>query len=444
LIVPCNSCGRALSFEEEGQRAEAVTCPECGARVRFPSGPAPWEDAEPDPVPVDPDWFVLVQSKQVGPLDAQALVERVRSGEVHGRTFVWRDGFDGWRRALEVPELIPLLEEAGFGSTPPHGPFTPAEGISAPGAATPPGRTPSGSRTPPSGRTPPGGRPPARAATLSELAPLPRRASPAPAQPPPEEELELARVRRSARPPPRERDDIPSGLTRKSPWKLALVLCAALALPVGGLAWLVSLRKEPLVAPHGDAPLDAAAAATPTTAAPVRRVQELRDMLLGKKVPPPAPPPPAGPSRHVTAETKATPKPADGAKTKELRALYGDGNKADVGPRVRRPEAASSGRGGGGPSSEEVSRVVGQTQGAFQSCIEQQLRKNPSFRGGKVSLVATVGSSGTVKQVQLDRRDLEGTDLGDCLKARARRMVFASFSGDDVDVEIPLVLTTTL
>jgi hypothetical protein len=91
-----------------------------------------------------------------------------------------------------------------------------------------------------------------------------------------------------------------------------------------------------------------------------------------------------------------------------------------------------------------VSRVVGQTQSAFQSCIEQQLRKNPGFRGGKVSLVATVGRSGTVKQVQLDRHDLEGTDLGDCLKARARRMVFAAFSGDDVDVEIPLVLTTTL
>jgi hypothetical protein len=87
---------------------------------------------------------------------------------------------------------------------------------------------------------------------------------------------------------------------------------------------------------------------------------------------------------------------------------------------------------------------VGQTQRAFQSCIEQQLRKNPGFRGGKVSLVATVGSSGTVKQVTLDRHDLEGSDLGTCLKSQARRMVFSAFSGDDVDVEIPLVLTTTL
>jgi len=384
-------------------------------------------------VPSDPDWFVLLQTKQVGPLDAQALVERVRTGEVHGRTFVWRDGFDGWRRALEVPELIPILEEAGFPATPPHGPLTPAEGMAAPGAATPSGgRTPSRSRTPP------------RPATPNQRSPVPRGATAA-QQPAATDELELARTPRRARPPPPERDFIPSGLTQKSPWKLALVLCAALAIPVGGVAWLVSLRKEPVVAAHEETPLDSATS-TPTPAAPARRVQELRDLLLGKRAPPPPPPQPApvAPPKHPTTETKPGPKPPDGAKTAELRALYGDGNKADVGPRVRRTESASSGRGGGGPSSEEVSRVVGQTQGAFQSCIEQQLRKNPGFRGGKVSLVATVGSSGTVKQVQLDRHDLEGTDLGDCLKARARRMVFSAFSGDDVDVEIPLVLTTTL
>jgi GYF domain 2 len=419
LIVPCNSCGRAVSLEEGGPRSEAVTCPECGAKVRFPQGPAPWEDAEPDPVPSDPDWFVLLQAKQVGPLDARAMVERVRTGEVHGRTFVWRDGFDGWRRALEVPELVPVLEDAGFPSTPTHGPLTPAEGVS-----------PKGSRTPP------------RAATPKEIAPVHRR-RPAPAPVPrPDEELELARVvRPRGRLLPPEPDYVPAGLRRKSPWKLALALSAALALPVGGLAVLVSLRREPVVEAHGEATLQQAAPAAPD--APLRRVQEMRELLLGKKAPAPAPPAP--PAKHSTPEVKAAPKPGpDGPKTAELRALYGDASKPDVGPRVRRSETAAPAHGGGGPSNEEVARVVGQTQGTFQSCIEAQLRKNPGFRGGKVSLVATVGSSGTVKQVTMDRHDLEGTDLGTCLKLRARRMVFAAFSGDDVDVEIPLVLTTSL
>jgi GYF domain 2 len=392
--------------------------------VRFPAGPAPWEDAEPDPVPSDPDWFVLLQTKQVGPLDARALVEKVRSGEVHGRTFVWRDGFDGWRRALEVPELIPVLEDAGFPTTPTHGPLTPAEGLSPPA-----GRTP-GAKTPP-----------------GEISPVRRRPAPKAKMPGEEEELELSRVPRRGRRLPPESDFARSGLNRKSPWKLALALSAALALPVGAIAVFVSLRREPAVEAHGEASADPAAAAAPVPAAPVRRVQELRDLLLGKKAAPapaPASAPPT-PAKHSTPEAKAAPKAAtDTAKTAELRALYGDASKPDVGPRVRRAETASGPRGGGGPSKEEVARVVGQTQSAFQSCIEQQLRKNPGFRGGKVSLLATVGSSGTVKQVQLDRHDLEGTDLGNCLKARARRMVFSAFSGDEVDVEIPLVLTTTL
>ncbi|MGO9830354.1 MAG: AgmX/PglI C-terminal domain-containing protein [Myxococcaceae bacterium] len=429
MIVPCNSCGRALSLPEGGHRPEAVKCPECGASVRVSQGPASWEDAEPE-APSDPDWFILVQAKQVGPLDARALVERVRSGEVHGRTFVWRDGFDGWRRALEVPELLPVLEQAGAPATPPHGPLTPAEGLSPPGG-----------RTPPTRRTPPGGGTPPRSSTPAASSAGPRRKGPAPVAAEEELELELSRVRPRGRTPAPPSDFVPSRLHRRSPWKLAVALSAALVLPVGGLGLLVSLRRPPaVVEAHSEASPDSAPA--PVAPVPVRRVQQLRELLLGK----PAEPAPAAPAKHAAPapEAKVAPKPApDGPKTAELRALYGDARKPDVGPRVRRSESAAAAR-GGGPSNEEVARVVGQTQSAFQSCIEQQLRKSPGFHGGKVSLLATVGSSGTVKQVQLDRRDLEGTDLGDCLKARARRMVFTAFSGPDVDVEIPLVLTTSL
>jgi GYF domain 2 len=391
-----------------------VRCPECGTQVRV-SGPPSWEDAEPDPAPADPDWFVLVQAKQVGPIDAQALVERIRSGEVHGRTFVWRDGFDGWRRALEVPELLPLLEEAGAPATPPHGPITPADSLSPPGGRTPREATPR----------------------------RPRSTTPTPVLG--EEVLELARLPKRGRTPPPQSDFVRSGLHRKSPWKLALALSGALALPVGGLALFVSLRRPVTVEPRAEAPADAQRTAELAPAAPMHRVQELRDLLLGKRAPPPPPP---APQKRPAAEAKPAPAPAkpepEGPRTAELRALYGDPRKPDVGPHIRRAESRGPARAGGGPSNEDVARVVGQTQGAFQACIEQQLRKNPGFKGGKVNIVATVGTSGTVKQAQLDRRDLEGTEVGECLRARARRMVFPSFSGDDVDVEIPLVLTTTL
>ena len=71
-----------------------------------------------------------------------------------------------------------------------------------------------------------------------------RRPEPAPVVANEEEELELARQprRRGRTLPPPDSDFVRSGLHRKSPWKLALALSAALILPVGGFALLVRLR----------------------------------------------------------------------------------------------------------------------------------------------------------------------------------------------------------
>ena len=105
------------------------------------------------------------------------------------------------------------------------------------------------------------------------------------------------------------------------------------------------------------------------------------------------------------------------------------------------PAAASA---GSGPNQQALSKVVSQGSPSFQFCIEQKLKKTPNFRGGKVNLVATVGPSGVVKQARLDRKDIDLSDLGDCLKSKARRLVFPAFQGADVEVQIPLVLTATL
>jgi hypothetical protein len=140
----------------------------------------------------------------------------------------------------------------------------------------------------------------------------------------------------------------------------------------------------------------------------------------------------------VTTEEGKPPSP-------ELQQLYSDTGKRDVGPpALKGPTPPKPAEESGGPAGEELKRVVDQTQPAFQFCIEQHMRKHPGFRGGKVNLIATVGGSGIVKKTALDRRDLDGSDLGNCLKAKARRMVFSAFAGDDVDLQIPLILTTTL
>ncbi len=49
-----------------------------------------------------------------------------------------------------------------------------------------------------------------------------------------------------------------------------------------------------------------------------------------------------------------------------------------------------------------------------------------------------------VKKVSFDREDINGSPMGNCIKSRARRMVFPAFEGEDVEVEIPLVLSKSM
>ena len=84
--------------------------------------------------------------------------------------------------------------------------------------------------------------------------------------------------------------------------------------------------------------------------------------------------------------------------------------------------------------------MVERSRPGFKPCISQVLRKNPKMRNGKLLLTTTVTRSGEVTKVAMDRPDIGGSELGECFIERAQRMVFPSFDGGDVEVEISLVL----
>jgi hypothetical protein len=127
----------------------------------------------------------------------------------------------------------------------------------------------------------------------------------------------------------------------------------------------------------------------------------------------------------------------------DLAAFYGE--KKDRGPVVRKDIEVKQKDGQvGGPEAEAVAKVVSASQPAFQFCVEEELKKNPSFRGGKIMLSTTIGSSGVVKSARIDRREIDSSRLGECLKGKAKRMMFGSFEGDDLEVEFPLILTSAM
>jgi hypothetical protein len=420
----CDSCGQPLLLEGEASPGLRVACPSCQATVDVPM-PAGHEALE-------SSWFAMVRGSQVGPMAQEPLEQLIRAGEVTGKTFVWCEGMAEWRRAETLPQLSPSLA-----ATRPPKPASTADlsqlfsdldlTVSRPMDARAVERMLSGAGSPkaalPEPATSPGRTTTTRSTAVASASRNSRRAR--------DEDLEA------------------SGLARRNPaWKVALAVLLILAVPVAGLYALSSLQVLPLEVPRVD-PATGASVKEPVFSA--KGVRGLKDLLLGN-TPHPAPPPQAREAR-APAPKPAPPVPAAAPAPKpeppaspELKKLYGDTRKTDVGPSAvpTLTHAGAASGGGSGPNQQALAKVVAQSGPAFQSCIEQQLKRTPNFRGGKVNLVATVGSSGTVKQARLDRKEIDISDLGSCLKSRARRLVFPSFEGEDVEVEIPLVLTAAL
>lgn len=96
-----------------------------------------------------------------------------------------------------------------------------------------------------------------------------------------------------------------------------------------------------------------------------------------------------------------------------------------------------------GPDGKGVARKVAEAQPAIGNCVGHALRRNPSQKLGKVTVVATVGASGIVTRAEFrdDRSGVATGELGECVRRVIKGIVFPAFDGDAVDLEIPLVLS---
>ncbi|MFY2561350.1 AgmX/PglI C-terminal domain-containing protein [Corallococcus terminator] len=467
----------------------------------------PWDDEPTRAAPLratGSPWFVMVKNKQEGPLDEGALRELVATGTISGRSFFWQQGMADWKRGADVPELAGLFtpppEPEPLPPPPPPvaAPPTPARASK----STPARREPEPEPEPEPQHFFP--EPEPQFPQEPEPEPEPQRAW-VPEEDPdttyfgePDPRNQQAAARRGAAPtaaplnelfsdldlPDKgDQDDVPqedplaslgggeeeerrpredtrhfakkAGVTRRnSGWKYAVFALLLIIVPLGG-AYVLSESLG--VMPLRVTTVDASGTPVEQSVFTGAGMGALRDKLLGK-TPPPAPPPSkavpepkAAPAAEPPTEPKAVePSAGEGAAVPapteaQVAAVYNDAEKKDVAPEVREGAdvAAADTEEVGGPSDEEVERVVEQTQVSFRDCVEQELRRNPAFKGGKVTLTATVGTSGAVKAATFSRKDLNGSSnaVGSCIRERAKRMVFSSFSGEDVDLEIPLVLS---
>lgn len=388
-------------------------------------------------------WFAMLKGKQVGPLAAADLAAKFRSAEATARTFVWREGMTDWRRAAEVAEVAALLPQAA------------SIAANSPPGANPPGEEQSAGLAWLHARTEFFGEPestPLQVASrpLPELK-LPARNGAAADSSTPRESANrvanrsaLSEPDASASPGEATRYFIAeAGMNQRNPpWKIAGFALALVAVPAAVLYLLSLLKIGPLVVTRVDAE---GHQVRESVFSP--RATGIRDLLLGRGRDSAGSKP--SPARSSPAKAAASPKAAEAspapksASSPELKAFYGDRSHRDVGPTARPAEKSSESR-EGGLGEGEVAKVVAQMQPAFQFCIEQEMKKNPAFKGGKIFIRATVGSSGTVKHASIDRADVDASTLGECLKGKARRMIFSAFAGEDAELQIPLILTRSL
>jgi hypothetical protein len=452
LILTCENCLRRYSVAEEMLRGKAIRlrCKGCQHIMVVPAAPATpklsgarggtaprngasWHglSAVASPVETSSRWFAIITGRQAGPFGLKELEERQKSGEIGRRTYVWRQGMTDWRRIEELSELSSLFDrrdEAGDAEAQAHHLRESFEQVTSASISTE-SRPLAGLKLSPN----------LVAAVPQAAHEAEKQVVPNPAPGPAELTATSGEETRFF--------IAEAGIHRRNPpWKIAAFVASLIALPTAVLFLLTAFKIGPLVVTR----IDASGNEIRESLFAQDGVSGLGDLLSGRrqraKAPHdartarPASKPVPAPAKASEAPGPATQRPSGPA---DLRAFYAEGTKVDVGPTVRnqreRPEES-----GTGLAPTEVAKVVAQTQPAFQFCIEQEMKKNPSFKGGKIFINAVVGGSGAVKQVAISRPDIDSSSLGECLKGKARRMIFAAYSGADTEVQIPLILTTSL
>ncbi len=101
--------GMGMGLAMGQQMAQSMAAGVGSAQSSSPSAPPP-------PPPSGAVWFVAVDGQSRGPYDEAALRRMASEGSLTPESYLWREGFEGWRRAKEV---MPTLFTAAPPPPPP-------------------------------------------------------------------------------------------------------------------------------------------------------------------------------------------------------------------------------------------------------------------------------------------------------------------------------------
>ncbi len=485
MNVTCDKCGKRYVISDDkvaGKASVKIRCKQCQNLIQVAvaaaapmagggvGSPPPWENDSTralPPIDTTVQWFAMLGGKQQGPFDLGELQRRYQAGEVTLRTYLWKAGMGDWKRAADVPEVSPLLAGVPAPAAPPKKPTTSLPAVKDVAVAN---------------EVPVTARPTAQSgsgAVVAKNDPLDglfggleqEPEAPAPSQPTPQPEPAAAQEPSTSgaseqpfdpfaamsegdgleAPPPGEATRFfiaQAGVNKRNPpWKIALFVATF----VGGPLVLIyvlntfEIVKMPTVtrtdengqevqesffsAGGAEGLKDLLTGDAKQKKAEAERLRKEREAALA--------------ARTAKANTKPTepqpepevvkPKPQDPS----LAAFYEQDDRKVKGPRVRKDDAepAAAAVNTSGLSAEAIAKVVADKSKAFQTCIDNALRRNPNLAVGNVTVILTVAPSGAVKGASIEPKKHETAEWGQCMMSTGKRIVFP---GSDAETEVQL------
>ena len=127
MKIVCDSCGAKYSIADEKVAGKIfkIRCKKCSAVLEV-QGPQPSAPPAEDPATEVYDqraeavWYVVIEGDQQGPLAPLQLMGLFAKGSIGLDSYVWREGFDDWKVASSVPDLVHLFGDGSPGEIAPQ------------------------------------------------------------------------------------------------------------------------------------------------------------------------------------------------------------------------------------------------------------------------------------------------------------------------------------
>jgi predicted Zn finger-like uncharacterized protein len=119
MKIVCDSCGAKYSIADEKVAGKIfkIRCKKCSSVLEVRGDQTGAQSLDGTAMGQDQTlgagWYIVVDGEQRGPLPPIELSHLFAKGSVGLDSYVWKEGFDDWKVAGEVPELVQILGGAG-------------------------------------------------------------------------------------------------------------------------------------------------------------------------------------------------------------------------------------------------------------------------------------------------------------------------------------------